>query len=302
MADLADLLENTDLERVVPAPKCEDSPPEPAPLPPQIDPLVVEVVGPVEQPVPSPDEVSPLVAPFRGKGVFVTSLMRSGDVEKMRECGIEWAALQVLWQLPSRKRTPRRDPTMCTAEARRLRDAGIRTVLWGWPVPSRVARFSELLNRCADASGAEAIIVNAELSGREGPMWRQRDEGAAHKMIDGLRGSGLPLAFVSHGYASPALPWGAFSRCDVGMPEAYDRTRKYPVKNDKTFVQRCMDAYAKHYDHVIPCLGLTQTPARTMRLLHGDLGDYEREGCVWWAWTGARTNRDKRRVLSEIEY
>ena len=239
---------------------------------------------------------------FREKGVFVTSLMKPGDVEKMRDAGIEWAALQVIWQVRSRRRAPRRTPTQCTVEARALLEAGIRTVLWGWPVPNRVEEFAQTMNRAADACGAEAIIINAELSDSEGPMWRHRDEDAADRMVEALRGSDLPLALVSHGYASPALPWKALAKCDVGMPEAYDRTRKYPVKAGKTFVQRCMDAYARHYDHVIPCLGLTQTPARTMRLLHGDLGDYEREGCVWWAWTGARNNRDKRRVLGEIEY
>ena len=166
-------------------------------------------------------------------------------------------------------------------------------------MPNRVEEFAQTMNRAADACGAGAIIINAELSDSEGPMWRHRDEDAAARMVEGLRESGLPLALVSHGYASPALPWKALAKCDVGMPEAYDRTRKYPVKAGKTFVERCCAKYAKHFDTVVPCLGATKTSAANMRLLHEDIGDAPHPGVVWWAWTGLRDNRDKRRAIRD---
>ena len=260
---------------------------------------------------------------LQGKGTFVThdavGAGPRGEVEwaDLATCGVRWLALQVAWHRSEGVRPVRpeltRTPGRLADEGYAARRRGIEPWWWGWPVPSRVADFLDVLEvslkGCANAPlpGGSAmpggIVLNletAEPGGRR--AWAEGSEGAAAELVAGLRAfwSG-PIYITTHGRLTRRQPWRVLGGLDGVLPQAYDPDCAYGTGGDgSTFAARCADSYRETFAgrQVALLLGANSTPAACMSRLADDAAVVTDGALGWWSWTGLRSSAARRAIVA----
>lgn len=215
-----------------------------------------------------------------GAGLFVRQAANI-DPARLRELGIRWVCVSIRVQRGSMNRD--------LAWYRRALAVDLVLTAFDWlPHPSTWrSGFDDAIAFARDA-GCVAFILNAEKDFRGRANHAAAEAYAAR--ADELRGD-MALGLVS--YSQPQtvrdFPWAAFAeRCEIGIPEVYDREGAYDPRYD----DRAIGGYREAgFRHVFPACGIYQrdTTSSPWRWRKPDevrrhMAIYEQPPEAWLAW------------------
>ena len=244
------------------------------------------------EPGPIPPTPPPASRVPEGKGMFIRSLLGTGTVENMKEYiverGIQWIAVQRIWQYPDNSKLYNAAQWELYREA--WEETGCDLWIWGWAIPGKTDEYLEVMSTTAADWSAVGIIIDAEAP------WYD-EAGEATLLMDKMLATGLPIGVTSYGapWFHAPFPFEEFSRASFGAPQIYDSDNSmsddYPTRSVDTWlgfgyvhVVPASAAYGKTGTQMAELLSRTPTPD---------------DAIMWWDWYNANADPGRWDAIGE---
>lgn len=241
-----------------------------------------------------------------GLGAFIGGLAQADSVEDMRKVirqhGVRWVCVLVVWQNPDGKHTRWNTGREVTAYLDMLKAEGVGLYLWAWPEWGHEdALIAEVINRAEEwaAWNPLGIVIDPEDPYYNKPGRKDRGPRAeylAERLAAECWPRGLATGVTSYGLATwhPGFRWHAFVPwADFGLCQSYDGENQFGPNYPKA----CWESWVRlGFRHV--CAGFAffnKTPAQ----LQAWCDNAPQQTPAIWGWQWRQATAEKWAVVGQ---